>query len=87
MAYLKESLERSRAPGILVHSAQSNMGKTHDGVAKGGERLAREVGGRWSVKASLCFSPFVTLVVLDILTITDKRTKHETHTIYFRIAS
>ncbi len=45
LSYLKESLERAGGPGILVHSAHCNEGKTKDGVAEGGLRLTEEVRG------------------------------------------
>lgn len=43
LSYLKESLDRRGGPEILVHLARCNQGKTKDGVAMGGERLANEV--------------------------------------------
>ncbi|CAM9575750.1 unnamed protein product [Scytosiphon promiscuus] len=47
LTYVKQSLERAAeragGPGILVHSARCNAGKTKDGVVKGGTRLAREI--------------------------------------------
>lgn len=45
LSYLKRSLERAGGADILVHSARCNQGKTKDGVASGGWRLAKEVGG------------------------------------------
>lgn len=45
LSYLKESLDRRGGEGVLVHLARCNQGKTKDGVAMGGERLAKEVRG------------------------------------------
>lgn len=44
LTYLKESLERRGGEDVLVHLARCNWGKTKDGVAEGGSRLAEEVG-------------------------------------------
>lgn len=43
LTYLKETLERRGGPGTLVHLAKCNKGRTKDGVAEGGTRLANEV--------------------------------------------
>lgn len=43
LSYLKRSLERAGGKDIFVHSARCNQGKTKDGVAEGGKRLAQEV--------------------------------------------
>eukprot|EP00903_Cladosiphon_okamuranus_P019438 g17873.t1 len=43
LTYLKQSLERAGGADILVHSARCNEGKTKDGVAAGGGRLAKEI--------------------------------------------
>lgn len=51
MGYLQKAIEketelwRRKQPGhrVVVHSAVSNDGKTHDGIAAGGQRLADEI--------------------------------------------
>lgn len=56
MDYLKQSLERQalervttsngscpNAANVVVHSAEANTGKTYDGIAMGGTRLAQEI--------------------------------------------
>jgi len=45
MGYLQEALEReaSSSENLIVYSATSNVGKTTDGIAAGGKRLAAEV--------------------------------------------
>lgn len=45
--YFKESLERAGGSEVLVHLARRNEGKTKDGVAEGGSRLAEEVRGTY----------------------------------------
>ena len=46
LTYLKQGLEHRSGDGeVLVHLARCNKGKTKDGVAEGGSRLADEVGG------------------------------------------
>jgi len=47
LTYLKTAIERHGGSKMLVHLAQCNLGKTHDGVVAGGSRLAEEVGHQW----------------------------------------
>mmetsp|Transcript_32251 Transcript_32251/g.36686 ORF Transcript_32251/g.36686 Transcript_32251/m.36686 type:complete len:372 (+) Transcript_32251:150-1265(+) len=43
--YLKETMEKrsSRDQNLIIHNSKCNVGKTSDGIANGGERLAIEV--------------------------------------------
>lgn len=42
-AALKASAGESTHPPVVVHSVKCNVGKTHDGIKKGGTRLAHEI--------------------------------------------
>jgi pimeloyl-ACP methyl ester carboxylesterase len=43
LTYLQSSITKFGKGKVLAHTARCNLGKTHDGVRAGGERLAEEV--------------------------------------------
>lgn len=43
LTYLKNAIDRHGDPGMLVHLAQCNRGKTYDGVVEGGTRWVKGI--------------------------------------------